>query len=219
MRGPASPNTACRILLIRHAVAEGNGRFQGHTDLPLALEARQQLRMLVRKLSPYPVDIVYSSDLERAHATAKAVARRLDVEVVVRSGLREMHFGSWEGLSWRQIARRFPRLSSAWLARCPHQPIPGAERFERFKERVKREMEDIMSANTGRCVGIVTHGGVVRLMLARALGVSDRRILRVAVDAASVSVLDYSGNGTIVRLINHSRSNHTGSSSIKGTRA
>lgn len=202
MTGPTSRNTACRILLVRHAVAEGNGRFHGHTDVPLAPEARQQLRVLVRKVSPYPVQVVYSSDLQRAYVTAKAVARRFDVEVVVRPGLREMHFGCWDGLTWRQIARRFPRLSRAWLARCPHQPIPGAERFDRFKERARRELDDIVDANTGRCVAIVTHGGVVRLMLARALGVSDRKVFRVALDPAGVSVFDCSRNGTIVRLVN-----------------
>lgn len=198
-----APRTAtCRVLLVRHAVAEGNGRFHGHTDMPLAREARQQLRVLVPKLSRYSVDIVYSSDLERARATAKAVARSLDVEIVIRSDLREMDFGSWEGLSWQQIARRFPRLSSDWLARCPHQPIPGAERFERFKERVTCEIEDIIRANSGRCAAIITHGGVVRLTLARALGLSDRSLFRIAVDPASVSIVDYSDASAIVQMVN-----------------
>ena len=130
---------------MRHAVAEGNGRFHGHTDVALAPEARQQLRALVRKVPTYPVRAVYSSDLQRAHVTAKAVARRFDREVVVRPSLREMHFGCWEGLSWRQIARRFPRLSRAWVTLFPHQPIPGAERFRAFKKRVTRPQTVLVS--------------------------------------------------------------------------
>ena len=202
MRGPAPGNTACRILLIRHAVAEGNGRFQGHTDVPLAPAADPQLRRLVRKLSRYPIQAIYSSDLQRAHATANAVARRFDAEIVVRPGLREIHFGRWEGLSWRQIARQFPRLSRMWLTRFPHHPIPGAERFDAFKKRVTRELDEIMTANTGSCVAIVTHAGVARLILAGALGVPDRNLFRMALDPGALSVIDFFQDGATVQLVN-----------------
>lgn len=202
MTGRAARNVACRILLVRHAVAEGNGRFHGHTDVPLAPEARQQLRVLVRKVSPYPIQAVYSSDLQRAHATAKAVARRFDTEAIVRSSLREIHFGCWEGLSWRQIARRFPRLSHAWLRRFPHQPIPGAESFHAFKKRVERELDEIVTANPGGCVAIVTHAGVARLIVARALGIPDRQIFRIASDPSALSVIDFFQDGATVQLVN-----------------
>jgi alpha-ribazole phosphatase len=202
MRGPSPRSTACRILLIRHAVAEGNGRFHGHTDVPLAPEARQQLRVLVRKVSPYPLQVVYSSDLRRAHETAKAVARQFDTEFVIRPGLREIHFGRWEGLSWRQVARRFPRLSRGWLTRFPHHSIPGAERFGAFKKRVMRELDEIVSANTGNCIAIVTHAGVVRLILASALGVPDGNLFRMALDPGALSVIDFFQDSAIVQLVN-----------------
>ncbi len=202
MRGPAPGNTACRILLIRHAVAQGNGRFQGHTDVPLAPAAGPQLRLVVRKISRYPIRAIYSSDLQRAHATAKAVARRFDTEVVVRPGLREIHFGYWEGLSWRQIARQFPRLSCMWLTRFPHHPIPDAERFDAFKKRVTCELDKIVTANTGSCVAIVTHAGVARLILAGALGVPDRNLFRMALDPGALSVIDFFQDGATVQLVN-----------------
>lgn len=202
MRGPAPRNRTCKILLVRHAVAEGNGRFYGHTDVPLAPEARQQLRLLVRKIAPYPVQVIYSSDLQRAHATAKAVARRLGTEVVIRRGLREIHFGCWEGLSWRQIARRFRRLSRVWLTRFPHHPIPGAECFGTFKKRVTRELREIVAAHAGGCAAMVTHAGVARLILAGALGIPDENLFRIALDPASVSVIDFSLDGVMVQFVN-----------------
>jgi broad specificity phosphatase PhoE len=187
---------------MRHAVAEGNGRFHGHTDVPLAAEARDQLKALVRKLSTYPVQVVYSSDLQRAHETAKAVARTFDTQVLVRSGLREMHFGCWEGLTWRQIARRFPRLSRAWLTQFPQQSIPGAERFDAFKKRIMRELNEIVAANPASCVAIVTHAGVARLMVARALGVRDRQLSRIALDPCGLNVIDVFRDGATVHLVN-----------------
>jgi alpha-ribazole phosphatase len=202
MTGAAPRIRACRILLVRHAVARGNGRFHGHTDVPLAPEARQQLRVLVRKIAAHPVEVVYSSDLQRARSTAKAVARRFGTEVVVRPGLREIHFGRWEGLSWRQIARRFPRLSRAWLADFPHHPIPDAETFDVFRKRVTRELEEIVAANIGGCAVVVTHAGVARLMLARALGVPHRNVFRVALNPGGISVIDFSPDGATVQLVN-----------------
>lgn len=202
MTRPAPRNTACRILLIRHAVAEGNGRFQGHTDVPLAPAAGPQLRVLVRKISRYPIQAIYSSDLQRADATAKAVARRFGSEVILRPGLREIHFGRWEGLSWRQIARRFPRLSRVWLTRFPQYPIPGAERFDAFKKRVTRELDGIVTANIGGCVAIITYAGVARLILARALGVPDRNLFRIGMDPSGVSVIDCYRDGMTVQCIN-----------------
>lgn len=202
MTASASTNVRCRILLIRHAVAQGNGRFHGQTDVPLAPAARPQLRVLVRKISRYPVQAIYSSDLQRAHATAIAVARTFGTEVIVRPGLREMHFGRWEGLSWRQVTRCFPRLSRLWMTRFPNQPIPGAERFETFKRRVERELQEIVAANSGRCAAVVTHGGVARVILASALGIPDRNLFRVTQDPGALSVIDFSRDGAIVQSVN-----------------
>lgn len=113
-----------------------------------------------------------------------------------------MHFGRWEGLSWRQIARRFPRLSRIWLTRFPHHTIPGAERFDTFKKRVTRELDEIVTANPGSCVAIVTHAGVVRLILAGALGVPDRNMFRIVLDPGALSVIDFFQDGATVQLVN-----------------
>ncbi len=90
-----------------------------------------------RKLSRFPIRAVYSSDLCRAQATAEAAALELGVKIEMRSGLREMHFGCWQGMSWKQIVRRYPRLSALWIKRFPRQQIPGAERFDQFMKRVR----------------------------------------------------------------------------------
>jgi broad specificity phosphatase PhoE len=113
-----------------------------------------------------------------------------------------MHFGRWEGLSWRQIAHRFPQHSRLWLRHFPHHPSPDGERFDVFKRRVTRELREILAMNGGRCVALVTHAGVVRLMLCRALGVPDRRCFRIAVDLSALSVIDVSSKSAVVSVMN-----------------
>jgi broad specificity phosphatase PhoE len=89
-----------------------------------------------------------------------------------------------------------------WLTRFPHHAIPGAERFDAFKKRVTRELDEVVTTNAGSCVAIVTHAGVARVILAGALGISDRNLFRLTLDPASLSVIDFSQDGVIVQFVN-----------------
>jgi broad specificity phosphatase PhoE len=194
--------TTCRLLLVRHATAQGNGRFQGQRDVSLTTAGRRELRLLCEKCSQHPVRAVYSSDLRRARQTADAVARKFGLDVEVRPELREMRFGKWEGLSWNQIARRFPRLASSWIQRFPHQTIPGAEPVPQFRKRVAAGVREIVAANRGRCALVVTHAGVIRFTLGRVLGLPARNLFRLAQDSCAVNVIDFLQKGALVRCIN-----------------
>ena len=196
------PATTCRLLLVRHATAEGNGRFQGQRDVSLTNAGRRELRLLYEKCSRYPVRAVYSSDLPRARQTAEAVARKFGLEVEVRPELREMHFGQWEGLSWNQIARRFPKLAALWIERFPHETIPGGEPLSQFKKRIAAGVREIVAANRGQCALIVTHAGVIRFTLGKALGLPARNLFRLAQDSCAVNVIDFLEKGAVVRCIN-----------------
>ena len=196
------PATTCRLLLVRHATAEGNGRFQGHRDVSLTSAGRRELRLLCEKCSRYPVRAVYSSDLRRARQTAEAVARKFGLEVDVRPELREMHFGQWEGLSWNQIARRFPKLAALWIERFPRQTIPGAEPLSQFKKRTAAGVREIVAANQGQCALIVTHAGVIRFTLGKILGLPARNLFRLAQDSCAINVIDFLEKGAVVRCIN-----------------
>jgi broad specificity phosphatase PhoE len=183
-------------------MAEGNGRFQGQRDVPLVREGRRQLNDLVRRLACHSINTIYSSDLVRARATAAIAARKFAVKVEARSQLREMHFGCWQGLSWKQIARRYQRLANLWVTQFPRQQIPGAEHFDDFAKRVRQELRDLVAANQGRCALVVTHAGVIRVALAMALGMRGQNLFRLALDPCSVNVVDYFQDGFLVRSVN-----------------
>jgi broad specificity phosphatase PhoE len=196
------PGSVCTLVLVRHAASRGAGKFVGQQDEPLSAEGRRQVKGLARKLSKFRFDAIFASDLTRAIATARPAAQRQKLELQIRPGLREMHFGRWQGLSWEQIRRREPRAADRWLEHFASQSIPGAERFLRFKRRVEAELQAIVDANQGRCVLVVTHAGVIRVALAGALGMKDENIFRLAVDPCGLSVLgDFEGCRT-VRCLN-----------------
>lgn len=192
----------CRVIFVRHAIAGGNGQFSGQRDVPLTPSGRRQLPGLIRRLSSYSISAVFSSDLRRARETADAVARKLGKRCERHRGLREMHFGEWEGLSWKQILTRYPRLSQRWINDFVRRPIPGAELFGPFVQRVRREIRAIIQLNPNRCVLIVTHAGVIRVALATALGLQSRHAFRIAVNPCSISVVDHFRTDIVVRCIN-----------------
>ena len=198
----ADRESTCRVVLVRHAAAKGSGTFLGQNDEPLSAAGRSQLKELVPKLARFRFDAVFTSDLERARATAVAAVRRLDLELQIRPELREMHFGCWQGLSWDQIEKRHRRLARLWLRDFPLQPIPGAERFAQFKKRVKTQLRDIVLANQGQCVLVVAHAGVIRVALADALGLKDRNLFRLAQDPCAINVIDHFAQGVTVRCVN-----------------
>jgi broad specificity phosphatase PhoE len=196
------PLQPCRVVLVRHASAEGQGDFLGQRDVPLSLLGRRQLPALVTRLRRFQVDAIYCSDLSRTRATAMEIARRRSLTPDVRPQLREMHFGRWEGLSWDEVAEEFPVLARQWVSGCSAPTVPGGEPMARFKTRVTRELKRIVAARPGQCVVVVTHAGVIRMAIGAALGLSDRNLSRVAQPPCAVNVIDYFRGGVIVRCVN-----------------
>jgi alpha-ribazole phosphatase len=161
-----------RVLFIRHAETEMQGRFCGHSDPDLNDQGLAQLTSLARLLSVEPIDTVYSSDLRRAKSTAQAIAAARDIPQVLRPALREIDFGRWEGLSWEQIERVDPAYASRWIACHPRLPAPAGESFQAFEARILREVNHLLDCNRGP-IAVVTHGGVLRVILRHLCGCSD----------------------------------------------
>jgi broad specificity phosphatase PhoE len=147
------------ILLARHGETDWNAqrRVQGHSDTPLNDNGRAQALALAETLDGAVVDAVYSSDLARASDTAQVVADRLGLPVRVLPELRERHFGTWEGLTDKEILARFPAAKSgSW---------GDGETKEEMRERVLAGLRRIAAEHPGGRVLVVTHGGPVRALL------------------------------------------------------
>jgi uncharacterized phosphatase len=146
-----------RIILARHGETDWNleRRWQGHSDRPLNETGRAQAEELAEQLAGEPIAAVYSSDLVRAHETARIIAARLGLGVVAVPGLRERQFGSWEGLRDVDVEDRFPGA---------HGP-PDGETREELLRRVLESLEAIAAAHAGQTVLVVSHGGPIRAAL------------------------------------------------------
>jgi len=177
------------FLLARHGETDWNRerRVQGHTDRPLTDEGRRQAEALADEVASDPPDAVYSSDLVRAHETARIVAERLDLDVVVLPELRERNFGTWEGLTDDEIHARFPQAQDG--------PWGDAESREELLERVREAVARIAAAHPDGRVLVITHGGPVRALLTACGrddvgGIPNCTLVRIALRDGALTRLD-----------------------------
>ncbi len=129
-----------KILLVRHGETDWNvaKRIQGSTDTPLNETGIEQAKRLAEELAKRetPVIGVYTSKLERAAKTAEYVAAKLEKECIVLSGLEEINFGLWEGITWEQVEEQFPAEYQAWRQNRRYGHPPKGESYQELVERV-----------------------------------------------------------------------------------
>jgi broad specificity phosphatase PhoE len=159
------------ILLVRHGETDWNleRRVQGHTDRPLNATGRAQAEALADELADERLDAVYSSDLARAYETARLVAARHGLPVVLVPELREKDFGTWEGLTDEEIRLRFPDAA-------PGRVWGDAETYEAMSARVLGALQRIASEHPDGRVLVVAHGGPVRSVLIHCESAREGRI-------------------------------------------
>jgi alpha-ribazole phosphatase/probable phosphoglycerate mutase len=153
------------LVLVRHAHTAMAGRFCGHSDPPLSAQGLAQLPGLNRRLRTFSLAGIFSSDLKRARQTAESIARRRNLQVHSLVSLRELAFGSWEGLDWEQVVQRDSAYAQQWLDLNPALAAPEGEDFEDFRNRIHAAMEQIAAQVQNGCALVVTHAGVIRTFL------------------------------------------------------
>ena len=196
-----------RILLVRHGETEWNatGRVQGWTDSLLSDRGRAQAGRLAGRLTPTPLAAVYASDLVRARDTARALAAPHDLLVRDHPGLRERCYGAWEGLTLRELETRYPQEWDRYhRERALDVVVPGGETWEEVAARVVPALHKIISDHPGpnETVAVVGHGGSLRTVVLDALAAPLAVLLRLRLDNASLTRLDYQGveQGRVVFL-------------------
>ena len=163
------------ILFIRHAETDMSGTFCGHSDPPLNSRGMAQASDLVRGLQSECIHNVYTSDLSRAYQTAMILASSFKADCHSRPALREINFGQWEGLTWSAIQQIHLRYSQCWIDQYPNLPAPDGERFSDFKKRALDEIALLVRSLGGRSIAVVTHAGVLRLVLCHLLETSEEQ--------------------------------------------
>ena len=165
--------------LLRHGETERGGGFRGRIDDALTAHGWAQMRAAVGEARPWQG--VVSSPLQRCAAFAGELAGRHGLPLQLEDGLRELDFGAWEGRSaaelWDTDADALGRFWTDPYAFTP----PDGESLIAFETRILAALGRLHAQHAGRHLLLVTHGGVMRLLLARARGLPRSDLLQVEV--------------------------------------
>lgn len=194
-----------RLVFWRHGRTTFNVecRFQGQLDSPLDDVGEKQAAVAADELATLEPMLLVSSDLCRATATAAVLGRACELPVVTDRRLREDDVGAWQGLTYQEVAARFPEAYATWLR--GGEP----EGWEPFLDLGRRAagclMELLAEVPAGGTVVAVSHGGTIRAAIGVLLGLDRSRWSIVGpLGNCSWSVLAETGSGW--RLAEHNAS-------------
>ncbi len=190
------------LYVIRHGETDynRNGRYQGQSDVPLNAEGRNQCRTLAARMSAIPLDVVYTSDLSRAQESARMIAGAHTV--VLDTRLREVNVGRCIGLTAAEIAAREPGFYAAMKTDPDGTPFPGGESNYDVKLRTLEAFSAIRARYPEGRVAVVTHGGVIKLLVGEVLGLPMSERHRILLENCGLTVIEWGNDLRRLRSLN-----------------
>ena len=183
-----------RLFLVRHAAVDTAGRYWSATDLPLSSEGVEQLPVLVQRLANEHLAAIYASDRARARRSAVAMAKHRSCAVELDERLREIDFGSCEGLTFNEIASRWPDVADSLVSAPTSFVAPGGESFVQFTSRVNQFVRERLTAIDSNIV-VVAHRGTLGVIAAGLLGRPPDETLRWPFPPGEMKVLNRPAHG------------------------
>lgn len=183
------------ILLARHGETGWNrdGRYQGHTDIPLSFAGEAQVRALGARIADLVIHRAVASPLGRARRTAELVlGPQRATKVSFDDGFKEISHGDWEGLLVTEIEQAYPELLAKWKD-APTADLPAGPNAESLQQVLDRAWPALGRAVEGlsadETVLIVAHDAVNRVLLCKVLGLPLTRVWAFRQAPATLNVL------------------------------
>ena len=192
------------VLLVRHGLTEANkgGLLAGWSPgVHLAEQGREQAQALAQRLAKVPLTAVVSSPLERCQETAAALVADRDIDITTDDRLGECHYGDWTGQELKKLAK--DPLWKVVQAHPSAAAFPGGEALRDTQARAVTAIREISARLGANATWVaVSHGDVIKAVLADALGMHLDMFQRLLVDPCSVSVIRYTELRPFVVRIN-----------------
>jgi len=193
------------LYLIRHGETEGGEvrRYKGSIDVPLSANGIDQMRRVSQRIAADTIlKALYSSDLVRAKKSAEIIGEPHGLRAEVIPGLRERSFGIWEGMSFDEIREKHPLEFEAWAGNPLEFSPMGGETTLEVSARCMEALNSLLNDHRGEPIAVVSHGGIIRIILCHMLGMPLGNIFRIDQDYGALNVIEISDHYPVVRMIN-----------------
>lgn len=193
-----------RILLLRHGEVQraGEGRhYFGQQDLPLSARGREQAAAWGEYMAAAGLQAIACSDLVRCRETARIIGKRCRLAPQVHPELREIDLGEWDGQPFAAVRDRDPHSFQKRGAHIADHRPPGGESFRDLDDRVWPFFDALFHHPPGRIL-VVTHAGVIRVLLCRLLGIPLANLFTIGVAHGALSIVDIRPTGGRLQALN-----------------
>lgn len=192
-----------KIVLVRHGETEGNakGLYEGKKEVSINDNGRNQSKKLGNLLKDYKFSKVYCSPQKRCKETLDIIIETLDFKpesIEYKEELKEIDFGLWEGLSYKEIEKVFPRQWEEFIKDYKEFSFPDGERFIDFYKRAIKILDFL---DDGSYL-ILTHGGVIRAVLSKLLGSGIEGFYSIKPKQGAYSEINYYKDFVEIEYIN-----------------
>ncbi len=181
-------------LLIRHGHTGATEQGICYTDPAAELTAagQAQAELIGKWLETEQADVLLSSSSQRVVTTAQIVGRELSMPFQVVQDLNEWNVGEWEGRAYIDIKSEEPELYAAWVRDPIVQRPPGGESIEDVCRRASVKLDELMEVHKGKRIALVTHAGIIRAAIIKALQMDVRNFWRLVVPVGTITRIDFS---------------------------
>ena len=190
------------IILIRHGETEWNSqkRMQGHSNSDLSEVGRGQIQELGELMKNVSFDHIYSSDSLRTRQTAEAITQYSGHTLQFDQRIREKNLGVFEGLTSTEAKERHPEIYRLFKTAGANYVIDEGESTQQLLERALEFIEEIRLRHPQERVVMVTHGGVVRVLMKYALGLSIDSPTRFIIKNTGIFGLIWNENWLVTQM-------------------
>ena len=186
-----------KLTLVRHTSLQiPAGVCYGQADVDVAASFVQEAQNTRAKIEDWQFDAVFSSPMQRCAKLAQAL---VTADITHDARLKELHFGDWEMQAWDDLPRDY---FDEWAQNYAHMAPPNGETFSQLQQRGVAFIHELQQAYPQGHVLVVTHGGMIRAMLAHVLNMPLKGLFRFNVDYGSMTQLDFSGAVPNIAFVN-----------------
>ncbi|PWH20537.1 MAG: histidine phosphatase family protein [Ardenticatenia bacterium] len=193
------------VLLVRHGQTAWNReqRFRGQVDVPLDETGLLQAAALGERIAAtWKPAAIYASPLRRTLQTADPIAQACKLDIIPHADLLDIDFGTCTGLSEAEFATLYPQLAANWYARPHTVHFPKGESLADVARRVAGLLDEVVAQHPDHTVVLVTHLVVCRVLLCHFLGLDVSHFWEFEPAPASISTLEISTHGHLLRTLN-----------------
>lgn len=179
-----------RVYIVRHCQPDldGKSRCISQTDLTLNNVGFEQAGRLAQWFARHQIEKIYISPLWRCQETAKLIDRNQEIEIC--DDLTEVCVGEWEGYTFEEIKKKWPKEYEERGKHIGTMAPPGGESFMQAAERLEKKLYQIADEITDAGL-VITHAGLIRGWLCKAMKKLPEDVFSFQIPYGSITEIEY----------------------------